>query len=98
MPADVRPIEEVAIGNDGEGLQHLRKDDERPLHRRSLTGPDMGIRPDQDLPVLDRQPADSRMVSFYGVVRGAMILDRKGEPALLLDVPAPRMNGSGAYP
>src|SRR6185312_11916496 len=67
-------------------------DDECPLHRRSLTGPDMCIGADQDLPIRDRQPADSRMVAFDGVVRGAMILDRQDEAVLLLDVPTTHLH------
>src|SRR6185312_12124421 len=55
-------------------------------------------RPDEDLPILDRQPADGRMIALDGVVRGPAVPDRQRHAVLFLDVPAPRVYGSGADP
>src|SRR6185312_12695405 len=55
-------------------------------------------RPDEDLPILDRQPADGRVIALYGVVRRPAVPNRQRHAVLFLDVPAPRVYGSGTDP
>src|SRR5262249_53500156 len=95
VPGDLRKIHDVAVENNSGRLELFRKLDEGPHGGRLRTRPDVGVRPNQDDAVGDRDLVAPGQMSWPDAVR-LRALDRRA--VLVLETGAPGVDGSHRLP